>query len=157
MISPVPSGFVRKSASPGRAPFFGQIPSGRTVPTTASPYFGSASRIVWPPASSPPAARTCWSAAAKISASISIGSSSGKAAIESASSGVPPIAQTSFNPLVVQPVDGRIVGRREPDEQVLGLGRDETSEQLLEARGRVLGGAAPAGSEVGELYGAGVQ
>ena len=28
MISPVPSGFVRKIASPGRAPFFGQMPSG---------------------------------------------------------------------------------------------------------------------------------
>ena len=45
MISPVPSGFVTKSESPGCAPFFGQIPSGRAVPTTASPYFGSASRI----------------------------------------------------------------------------------------------------------------
>jgi hypothetical protein len=44
--NPVPSGFVRKSASPGRAPAFGQIPSGCTVPTTASPYFDSASRIV---------------------------------------------------------------------------------------------------------------
>src|ERR687888_648703 len=58
MISPVPSGFVRKRASPGRAPFFGQIPSGLTVPTTASPYFGSASRIVCPPASSAPEARS---------------------------------------------------------------------------------------------------
>ena len=47
---PVPSGFVRKSASPGRAPLFGQMPSGWTVPTTARPYFGSSSRIVWPPA-----------------------------------------------------------------------------------------------------------
>ena len=28
MISPVPSGFVTKSASPGRAPFFGQMPFG---------------------------------------------------------------------------------------------------------------------------------
>ena len=100
MIRPVPSGLVRKSASPGLAPFFGQMPFGCTVPTTASPYFGSASRIVWPPASRPPAARTCWSAAAKISASISIGSSSGKAAIESASSGVPPIAKTSLSAFV---------------------------------------------------------
>ena len=70
------------------------------MPTTASPYFGSSSRIVWPPASSPPAARTCRSAAAKISASISIGSSSGNAAIDSASSGVPPIAKTSFSAFV---------------------------------------------------------
>ena len=42
------------------------MPFGCTVPTTASPYFGSASRIVCPPASRPPAARTCASAAAKI-------------------------------------------------------------------------------------------
>ena len=47
---PVPSGFVRKSASPGCAALLGQIPSGCTVPTTASPYFGSSSRIVCPPA-----------------------------------------------------------------------------------------------------------
>jgi len=100
MIRPVPSGLVTNNASPGCAPFFGQIPSGWTVPTTASPYFGSASRIVCPPASRPPAARTWASAAAKIAPSISIGSSSGKAAIESASSGVPPIAKTSLSAFV---------------------------------------------------------
>jgi len=86
---PVPSGFVRKSASPGCAPDFGQMPSGWTVPTTASPYLGSSSRIVCPPASSAPAARTCASAAAKSSAISSTGRSSGKAAIESATSGIP--------------------------------------------------------------------
>ena len=96
----MPSGFVRKSASPGCAPFFGQIPEGCTVPTTASPYFGSGSRIVWPPASRAPAARTCESAAAKTAASVSTGSSSGKAAIESASSGEPPIANTSLSAFV---------------------------------------------------------
>ena len=100
MIRPVPSGFVRKTESPGRAPFFGQMPSGRTVPTTASPYFGSSSRIVCPPASTAPAARTCWSAAEKIAPSISVGSDSGKAAIESASSGVPPMAKTSLSAFV---------------------------------------------------------
>ena len=54
--SPVPSGFVRKTASPGRAPLFRQTPSGWTVPTTARPYFGSSSRIVCPPARIAPAA-----------------------------------------------------------------------------------------------------
>ncbi len=97
---PVPSGFVRNSASPGRAPLFGQIPFGCTVPTTASPYFGSASRIVWPPASSAPAARTCSSAAEKTAASTSFGNSSGNAAIERASSGTPPIAKTSLSAFV---------------------------------------------------------
>src|SRR5215207_5252330 len=46
MISPVPSGLVRKSVSPGRAPAFDQMSRGCTVPTTARPYFGSSSRIV---------------------------------------------------------------------------------------------------------------
>jgi hypothetical protein len=46
----------------GLRPDFGQTPSGCTVPTTASPYFGSRSRIVWPPARIAPAARTCASA-----------------------------------------------------------------------------------------------
>jgi hypothetical protein len=98
--SPVPSGFVRKTASPDRAPLFGQIPSGCTVPITASPYFGSASRIVCPPASSAPAARTCSSAPENTAASTSFGSSSGNAAIESARSGAPPIANTSFRAFV---------------------------------------------------------
>ena len=83
---------------------------------------------------------------------VSCGSSSGNSAIESASSGRPPIANTSLSAFVaaivpkslgsstsggkkssvktsarlgVQPVDGGVVGGREPDEQVLGLGRHE--------------------------------
>jgi hypothetical protein len=38
----VPSRFVRRSVSPAFAPALGQIRSGCTVPTTASPYFGLA-------------------------------------------------------------------------------------------------------------------
>ncbi len=97
---PVPSGFVRKSASPSLAPAFGQIASGCTVPTTASPYFGSSSRIVCPPARIAPAARTRSSAPASTSPRTSVGSSSGNAATESASSGAPPIAKTSFRAFV---------------------------------------------------------
>ena len=44
--SPVPSRFVRKSASPGLAPFLRQIPFGWTSPSAARPYFVSTSRIV---------------------------------------------------------------------------------------------------------------
>ena len=62
---------------------------------TASPYFGSGSRIVWPPASVPPASRTFDDAPAKISVMTSRGSSSGNAAIDSAKSTRPPIANTS--------------------------------------------------------------
>ena len=91
---------MRNSASPGRAPAFGQIASGCTVPTTASPYFGSSSRIVCPPARIAPAARTRSSAPASTSPSTSTGSSSGNAATESASSGAPPMAKMSFSAFV---------------------------------------------------------
>ena len=165
----MPSGFVRNSASPGRAPLFGQIPSGCTVPTTASPYFGSSSRIVWPPASIAPAARTTSSAPARTSPSTSVGSSSGNAAIDSASSGTPAhrehvvervrrrdraevpgivderreeVDGEDERALVVEPVHGRVVGRVEPDEEIRRLGRHEPREQLLEPRRRVLRGAA---------------
>ena len=159
----MPSGFVRKSASPGAAVLFAQTPSGCAVPTTASPYFGSESRIVWPPASSAPAARTVSSAPARISASTLVGSSSGNAATDSASSGAPPIAKTSLSAfaaamapksrgivddgreevdrederaLVVELVDGGVVRRAEPDEEVLRLRRHEARQQLLEPAGR---------------------
>ena len=56
---------------------------------------GSGSRIVWPPASVPPASRTLDEAPAKISVRTSRGRSSGKAAIDSANSTRPPIAKTS--------------------------------------------------------------
>ena len=76
------------------------MPSGTTVPTTASPYFGSLSRIVWPPARIAPASRTWRSAPSKIARTTSVGSSSGSAATESASKGWPPIANTSFSAFV---------------------------------------------------------
>ena len=67
------------------------------MPTTASPYFGSASRIVCPPARTAPASATFAAAASKIARTVSTGSSSGKAAIESATSGLPPMAKTSLS------------------------------------------------------------
>ena len=62
---------------------------------TASPNFGSGSRIVWPPASVPPASRTTSAAPPTIAAITSVGRSSGNAAIDSAKSTRPPIAKTS--------------------------------------------------------------
>ena len=44
--------------------------------------------------------------------------------------------------LVVEPVDGGVVGRVEPDQEVLSLAAREAREQGLEACGRVLGCAA---------------
>ena len=66
---------------------------------TASPYFGSASRIVWPPASMPPASRTFAAAASNTAASAAFGNSSGNAAIDRANSTRPPIAKTSESAL----------------------------------------------------------
>ncbi len=94
-MSPVPSGFVSSSVSPGRAPPLRRSRSGWATPTTASPNFGSRSRIVWPPASVPPASRTTCAAPPTIAAMTSVGRSSGKAAIESAKSTRPPMAKTS--------------------------------------------------------------
>ena len=54
--------------------------------------------------------------------------------------------------LVVEPVDRCVVGRVEPDEQVLGLGGHEAAQQLLEPRGRVLRRAAACGRQIGELH-----
>ena len=50
--------------------------------------------------------------------------------------------------LVVELVDRGVVGRREPDQQVLGLNRDESLEQLLEPRRRVLRGTPARDGEI---------
>ena len=52
--------------------------------------------------------------------------------------------------LVVELVDGRVVRRREPDEEVLRLHRDKALQQLLEARSRVLRSAAAADGQSGK-------
>jgi len=84
-------------AQPLGAPPLRSSLSGCAAPITARPYFGSGSRIVWPPASVPPASRTLDDAPSKIAASTSRGRSSGKAAIDSAKRTRPPIANTSLN------------------------------------------------------------
>ena len=54
--------------------------------------------------------------------------------------------------LVVELVDRGVVGRVEPDEQVLGLGGHEAAQQLLEARRRVLRRAPARRRQVGQLH-----
>ena len=56
--NPVPSRLVSSRTSPGRAPPLRNSRSGWAAPITARPYLGSGSRIVWPPARTPPASRT---------------------------------------------------------------------------------------------------
>ena len=99
--SPVPSGFVRKTTSPGLAPCSSArsrpgAPSRRPRARTSARRRGSCG----PPARIAPASRTASAAPARISPSISTGSSSGKAVTESASSGRPPIAKTSLSAFV---------------------------------------------------------
>src|SRR5581483_5117034 len=52
--------------------------------------------------------------------------------------------------LVVELVDGRVVGGIEADEQVLRLGGHESAQELLEPGGGVLRGASAAHREAGE-------
>ena len=44
--------------------------------------------------------------------------------------------------LVIEPIHGGVVRRIEPNEQILGLRRNEPTEERLEASGRVFRGAA---------------
>ena len=53
--TPIPKGLVSSSTSPGRAPELVSTLSGWTKPVTARPYFGSSSRMLWPPVMRAPA------------------------------------------------------------------------------------------------------
>ena len=96
---PDPIGFDRTSRSPGRAPALVHSRSGWAIPWTARPKMGSAERMVWPPATVPPASPTTLAAASKMAAMASGGKSSGKAAMLRASSTRPPMANTSLHAL----------------------------------------------------------
>src|SRR5918995_780982 len=100
-ITPRPIGFVSTRLSPGCAPAFVSTRPGCTVPTTASPYFGSASSMEWPPATSAPAARTTSAPPSRTRASSSNGRPSrGHATRFSARTGAPPMAYTSESAFV---------------------------------------------------------
>ena len=92
VITPVPSGFDRKSRSPGLSPPLTRMRSGWTRPVTHSPYFGSLSTTVWPPAMTPPASATFSLPPRKTSAMIAFDISRGNPATASANSTSPPIA-----------------------------------------------------------------
>ena len=94
---PVPSGFDSTSTSPGRAPAFVKMWSGCTRPCTARPKIGSSERIVWPPATTPPASRTTSDAADRIAPIASTGMRSGNAEMLSAITTRPPMANTSLH------------------------------------------------------------
>src|SRR5207245_9642936 len=95
-ITPSPTGLVSTSKSPGRAPAFVSTRAGSTDPTTASPYFGSASSIECPPAIRQPAAVATAAPPSRTRARSSNGRPSrGQPTRFNASNGAPPIAYTS--------------------------------------------------------------
>ena len=95
VMTPVPSGLERNSRSPARRPPLMSTRSGWTRPVTHSPYFGSLSMTVWPPAMTPPASATFSAPPRKTSATMLLSISRGKPATASANSTSPPIAYTS--------------------------------------------------------------
>ena len=99
--TPLPTGLVRKRASPARAVEFRITRSGCTVPVTASPYLGSASSMECPPTIATPAAAAASEPPRRISTNGSRPRSSTEYATRlRAVSGVPPIAYTSDSALV---------------------------------------------------------
>ena len=99
-ITPVPSALERKTFCPGLRPPFVRMRFGWTRPVTQSPYLGSASTTVCPPAMTPPASRTLSAPPRKTAAMISFGNSRGKPATFRAKSTSPPMAYTSDMELV---------------------------------------------------------
>ena len=139
------------------------------MPTTASPYFGSSSRIVCPPARIAPAARTRSSAPASIVAEHlrrkllrergdrereERSAAHREDVVERVRRGDraerprivderrEEVDREDDRALVVEAVDRGVVGRVEPDEEILGVGGNEAGEERLEPRRRVLGRAA---------------
>jgi len=92
VMMPTPSGLVSARRSPGRAPPLVRMRWGCTSPMTASPYFGSLSSTVWPPASAAPPSSTFSAPPRRISEMISSGSLGGNPQMFSASTTSPPMA-----------------------------------------------------------------
>ena len=91
-ITPVPIGLVRMNVSPARTWSIAKSRSGCAMPTTAIPYLGERSSMVWPPNGQPAEAATC-APPRNTSPSSSIGrSSAGHAVRFTAMSGRPPMA-----------------------------------------------------------------
>ena len=162
-MTPSPIGFVSTSASPACAPAFVSTRSGCTVPTTASPYFGSASSIEWPPATRHPRrARRRRRRRARARAARTAGPRAATRRGSSASSGVAahrvdvgervrrgdatPVVRVvddrreevggdDDREVVAQAVDGGVVGGVEADEQV-GIARRVGAEAAHEAEHR---------------------
>src|SRR2546425_8367571 len=112
VITPVPRGLDRKSRSPDRRPPLMRMRSGWTRPVTQSPYLGSASTTVCPPAITPPASATFSLPPRKTSAMIALDISRGNPATARAKSTSPPMAKTSDIEFVAE-IAPQVHGRSE--------------------------------------------
>ena len=92
MATPTPRGLVITRRSPGRPAALVMSPSGCTVPSTESPYFGSGSSIECPPSTGQPCAAATRAPPAIRAPSASGSPSRGHITTARASSGVAPIA-----------------------------------------------------------------
>ena len=139
---PVPSGLVRISRSPGRAPALVTILSGWISPVTAKPALISLSLMLCPPTTATPASAILSMPPRRISCRTSSGTVwMGKPTIESAVIGRPPMAYTSL----------KRVGRRDLPEHV-GSSTDgeKTSTVCTSARSsssRYTPASSPAGAD----------
>ena len=98
---PVPTGFVRRRRSPGRAPVTFQSESCRTSPYTTRPYLGSLSSTLWPPRRKAPASATFSCPPRRTSFSTSSSRVFvGKPTMFNATKGFPPMAKTSLREFV---------------------------------------------------------
>ena len=92
VMVPVPNALVSTSRSPGCAPPLVRTRPGCTRPVTASPYFGSLSWMVCPPAMAAPTERSTSAPPRRISERSGAGKSGGNAAMFKANNTSPPIA-----------------------------------------------------------------
>ena len=91
--TPVPTGLVRISWSPGSTPRLEANRPGSTTPDTARPYFISASSTLCPPLGTAPASSTASLPPRSTSASTAMGSlDAGKQTMFMAAHGSPPMA-----------------------------------------------------------------
>ena len=177
---PVPSGFVRKSASPGRAPLFAQKPFRMHGADDREPVLRLVVAQRVPAGEHRAGGADLLVGGAEDRGERLVRQALGEGGdrereqrraahredvVERVRRGDPAeerrivderreeVEREDERALVVELVDGGVVRGREPDEQVLGLGRDEAAQQLLEPRGRVLRRAAAARREGGEALG----
>ena len=158
----MPSGFDSISTSPERPPDLRNTLSGCTTPCTASPKIGSGLRIVWPPATVPPASATTSRRgfedrrdrvarevlgergdvhrhgdppAHREHVAARVGGGDGAEVRRVIDERREEVGRRHQRDVVGEPVDRRVVERSEPDEQRRVGRRGEVGDEILQQRG----------------------